>query len=94
MEDLDFLKQSHGPKVDPLKYPTEKCEKCGGIVYKNGYIFKKIPGLEIGNGTEDVQYPVPVFVCNTCGELCKADKELLEKYEVQEEKKPSLILDV
>lgn len=67
------------PKVNPLDYPSDKCSECGNEVYIPGIIFKNIPGIEFGQGTETVQVPIKVFVCSKCGELSNIDKETLNK---------------
>lgn len=68
------------PKVNPLDYPSDKCSACGNEVFIPGVIFKVIPGLELGQGTEDVQVPIKVFVCSKCGELSNLDKETLQHH--------------
>ena len=78
MEDLDILGNDTGrASINPLNYENVKCPSCGCIVYNEGVVFKRIPGLEAGNGTEDVIYPIPVFVCAKCGELLPEHKEKL-----------------
>lgn len=73
----DVLNQQ-GPKINPLKYPTEECDMCKNTVFAQGYIFKRIPGLEVGNGTDDVLYPIPVYYCAKCGTISPVDREALE----------------
>ena len=46
-------------RVNPLKYPNVKCH-CGCEVWNQGVILKRIPGLEMGQGTEDVFVDLPV----------------------------------
>lgn len=61
--------------VNPLKYKSIKCDKCGNEVFVHGYVFKKIPGLEIGKGLEDQIVPIDVFYCSKCGELMPEYKD-------------------
>lgn len=79
MEDLNL--KSSGLGINPLNYDNITCEKCGGIIFNEGIVFKSIPGLEAGNGTEDIAFPVPVFYCINCGELLPEYKEKLLKTE-------------
>lgn len=71
---------SFTPKVNPLDYPSDKCSNCGNEVFIPGIIFKTVPGLELGQGTENVQVPIKVFVCSKCGELSNYDKEILDAH--------------
>lgn len=64
-----------GPSVNPMDYPTAKCEKCGNTLFKANVIFKEIPGLVVGK-TETYYYPMKVFVCTNCGELSPLDKQI------------------
>lgn len=75
----DDLLMTPTPKVNPLKYPSVKCDNCGGEVFEEKYIIKKIPGMIVGNGTEDITYPIPVLVCSKCGTIEKTNRELIEK---------------
>lgn len=80
--------------VNPLDYPTEKCS-CGNEVFVPGVIFKKVPGILLGQGSEDVQVPLKVFCCSKCGELSPYDKELLDEHSKMKEnveKKTNLII--
>lgn len=64
-----------GPSVNPMDYPTAKCEKCGNELFEPNVIFKEIPGLVVGK-TEPYYYPMKVFVCTKCGELSPLDKQI------------------
>ena len=75
---MDDVLNQQGPKINPLKYPTEECDMCKNTVFTQGYIFKRIPGLEVGNGTDDVLYPIPVYYCAKCGTISSVDREALE----------------
>lgn len=83
------------PKVNPLDYPSDKCSNCNNEVFIPGVIFKIIPGLELGQGPDNVQIPIKVFVCSKCGELSNADKEILNTHEKVKEsinKKSNIII--
>lgn len=83
-----------GPNIDPFNYPSVKCDKCGHEVFRQGVIFKKLPGLLMGGGAEDVNYPLPVYVCDKCGEIIKEIREELETglKETKEKKETKLII--
>ena len=68
------------PNVNPLEYPTVKCS-CGNEIYIPGVIFKDIPGIALGQGTDNVQVPIKIFYCSKCGKLSKYDEEMLKPYE-------------
>lgn len=78
--------QMRGPKIDPRDYESVKCPKCGCEIFTQGIIIKKIPGVLVGAGTDDMEYPIPVMVCSKCGTLSPADAKALEKNTA--EKKP------
>lgn len=82
-------------KLNPLKHPNIAC-KCGSIVWNQGVILKRIPGIEMGMGTEDQILDLPVFYCAKCGEILpeyvkmyKLDETITEK----ETHKSGLLLD-
>lgn len=62
-------------RVNPLDYPSIPCDKCGCEFYKQVVVFKKIPGVAVGSGSEPVIYPIPVYVCEKCGELMSEYKK-------------------
>ena len=76
---------SFTPKVNPLDYPSDKCSNCQNETFIPAVIFKNVPGLELGQGTETVQVPIKVFVCSKCGELSNSDKEILSAHEKTKE---------
>lgn len=86
---IDGLKPT--PKINPLKYPNVKCDKCGYEVFEEGVILKNIPGLEIGAGAEDVTYPLTVLVCKKCGTILKGYREDYKLGEFTEEDKEETI---
>lgn len=89
----DDLIGSSKPIVNPLKYPTVKCEKCGGELFEEKIMIFNIPGVIAGTGLEDYPYPFPVLVCSKCGEIEKSYKALIEKgKKYQEEKKTGSII--
>lgn len=65
--------------VNPLKYPSVVCDKCGHNVWTQAYVIQKIPGVVIGSGAADENYPIPVFVCAKCGEIMKEIRDNIEK---------------
>lgn len=42
------------------------CEKCGGTVFTQGVMLRKIPAVMTGQGKEGI-LPVPTFYCVNCG---------------------------
>ena len=83
-------------RVNPLKYPNEKC-KCGCEVWNQGFILKRIPGLELGTGTEDQFIDLPVYYCSKCGEILPQYREIYKLDEPKDkeqttEMKPKLII--
>jgi len=77
---------SGGPVVNPLKYPLSKCEKCGYEIFEEKLVVAKIPGVVVGNGKDDVNYPIPILVCANCGEPEPSYQELLDKAKAYREK--------
>lgn len=61
--------------VNPLDYPSIACDKCGCEYFEQAMVFKKIPGLLLGQGSEPQIYPIPVFVCKNCGDLMPEYKD-------------------
>ena len=76
---FDNLGANRGPMINPLIYPQIKCDKCGHNIFRSGIIFYNIPGFIAGNGTEDYQYPLPVYICDKCGEIIKYIRDEIEK---------------
>lgn len=69
----------HMPQVNPLDYPSEVCE-CGNEIFMPGVIFKKVPGVMLGQGgTDYVPVPIKVFVCSKCGKLSPSDQKILNE---------------
>lgn len=53
--------------------PFEVCPKCGGKIYKEVVVFKKISKLLTATQNDSI-YPISVFVCDKCGELAPSIK--------------------
>lgn len=64
---------SVGPKTDPRNYETIKCDKCGGIVFDNKYILKRVSGMELGQGAKPMMIPLNILVCDKCGAILADD---------------------
>lgn len=77
-------------RVNPLKYPNVKCGKCGCEVWNQGVILKKIPGLELGSGTEDQFVDLPVFYCSNCGEILPEYRKIYKMDGSLNEPKPEV----
>ena len=87
----DDLLKGNGPVVNPLKYPTTKCEKCGCELFEEKIMIFNIPGLVAGTGSDDYPYPFPVLVCSKCGEIESYYKKIIEKgKKYQEENKEAV----
>lgn len=61
------------PAVDPRNYETIKCDKCGGIVFDNKYILKRVSGMELGQGAKPMMLPLNILVCAKCGAILADD---------------------
>lgn len=78
---INNANQQGNIRINPLDYPSVPCEKCGCEYYKQVAIFKKIPGIVAGTGSEPIIYPIPVYICEKCGELMSEYKKDFEKSE-------------
>lgn len=47
--------------------PVE-CEECGGIVFQEGLMVRKVSGILVGTG-KPTYIPIPVFMCAKCGHV-------------------------
>ena len=66
--------------VNPYAYEDLTCTECGHNVFVPGIVFKKIPGVLVGDATRKfVPFPIKVACCAKCGALSAEDKEDLEK---------------
>ena len=79
---------------NPYKYPQIVCDNCGNNIFRSAIVLHQIPGIIAGNGTEDLEYPTQVFVCDKCGTMLKSYRDDIEKLSKLEEepKKSSLII--
>ena len=91
-DDILDIVGSSGPKIIPTNYPQIVCDNCGHNVFRTGIVIYNIPGLEIGNGSDDYQYPVPVYVCDKCGTILKMHREDLGMEQQKEEKSNSSLI--
>lgn len=53
--------------------PFEVCPKCGGKIYREAVVFKKISKLLTATQNDTI-YPIPVYICDKCGELAPSIK--------------------
>lgn len=81
-----------GSSVNPLEYPSVVCDKCGGELWDTAMVIKRIPGMLVGAGSDEVEYPINVLVCHKCGAIMKKDRELLENNKKEEKPSSTLIL--
>lgn len=63
-------------RVNPLEYPSVICPDCGTKVFIPATIFKKVPGLLLGTGTEEELIPIQVCICANCHKLMPEFKQL------------------
>ena len=75
--------------VNPLDYPSVVCPECGCQTFVPAMIFKRIPGVVLGAGSEEQQMAVKVFICSKCRELSPKDKELIGEPKQDAEPKKS-----
>ena len=47
-----------------------KCELCGGEVFDQGVMLRRVSPILTGNGKPGI-VPVPVFICSKCGHVNK-----------------------
>ena len=83
LKKLNEIKMENKLRLNPLKYPTVKCE-CGCEVWNQGVIIKRIPGLEVGNGTEDTFADLPVYYCAKCGKIIPEHRKMYQLDQVEE----------
>lgn len=53
--------------------PFETCPKCGGKIFKEALIMKRLSKLLTAT-PDDTLYPIPVYVCDKCGEIAPSIK--------------------
>ena len=56
------------PQIGLSDTEAVKCEKCGGEVFEQGLILRRVSALLTGNGKPGI-VPVPVFLCSKCGHV-------------------------
>lgn len=47
-----------------------ECKNCGGIVFKESMLLRKVPALLTGQA-RDMPMPIPVFRCEDCGDILR-----------------------
>jgi len=58
------------PKFGLNDTEAVKCEACGGEVFEEGLMLRKVSALLTGTGQPGI-VPVPVFMCAKCGHINK-----------------------
>jgi hypothetical protein len=53
-------------KISLKDQPTVKCETCGGVIFREVTLIKKVSKLLTGS-SEDTLVPFPTYVCDGCG---------------------------
>lgn len=66
-------------RVNVWEQESVRCDSCGHDIFVQAFIYKRIPGLLMGTGTEEHIQPVPVAVCAKCGDLMPVYKEDIKK---------------
>lgn len=85
-------------QINPFAYETLKCSECGNETFIPGVIFKKVPGVMVGDASEEfVPIPIKVGICSKCGAISHADKKMIEEQEkragqTKKDNKSNLIL--
>lgn len=67
------MQQVQKPRItieDIRSSETIKCEKCGGIYFREVIYLKKVSRLITGEGV-DVDTPFPIYKCDDCGHVNK-----------------------
>lgn len=59
---------------DIASAPFETCPKCGGRFFREVLMMKRISKLLTAT-PKDTLYPIPVYVCDKCGEIAPSIKE-------------------
>ena len=57
-----------GPRVTISDTEAVKCEKCGGEVFTQGFMMRRVSPILTGDGRPGI-IPIPVFVCDKCGHV-------------------------
>ena len=57
-----------GLKIDASDLDDICCEECGGKVFRQASMFKRLSALVSPTGKEQI-VPIPVFRCDDCGHI-------------------------
>jgi uncharacterized Zn finger protein len=55
-------------KIDLRSVETVKCDDCGGTLFKEVFLLKRVSKLLTGS-SEDSMVPFPIYKCDTCGHV-------------------------
>lgn len=61
--------ESVAPRINIRDSETIKCEKCGGIYFREVQYLKKVSKFLIPNATQDQVVPFPIYKCDDCGHI-------------------------
>ena len=56
------------PKIDLRDQPTETCDSCGGMFFKEVVIIKRVSKLLTAT-PKDTDVPFPTYMCEKCGHV-------------------------
>lgn len=78
---MSGLNTNYSPNIsfNPFQYPSEICPNCGCEIFTPGVIMKKVPGVVLGAGSEEVTVPIKVAICAKCGTLSETDKKMIDE---------------
>lgn len=54
---------------DVMSSENVVCLKCGCVIFREAVVLKKVSGILMGSADKQVIAPIPVMVCNQCGEI-------------------------
>lgn len=57
-----------GPQISLQNTEAVKCDKCGGEVFEQAVMLRKVSALMTGTGQPGI-IPIPVFICSKCGHV-------------------------
>lgn len=69
------------PKIDLRQCENVKCEKCGGVFFREVLLLKRVPALMTGS-REDTNVPFSVTKCDSCGHVNKGFNPFEEETKV------------
>lgn len=67
----DFQQQMPNPAFNPknvLTAPNCVCSACGHKLFREAVVLKKVSSLLTGTGKDEL-VPIPMYVCDKCGEI-------------------------